>query len=149
MLLERVQGDVVPILYAVADGRLADHTVSLRNDAVHALRVFTRNPGFAAVTVIVLAVGIGAAASIFTVFSSLMLRPLPLPHPEQSVRVRARQILGANANAVIGARYDVYNPNSDANQQQPLRPGAARGRLADALGVDEMPAGDIAIPTSE
>jgi predicted permease len=60
---------------------------SRRNDAVHALRVFTRNPGFAAVTVVVLAVGIGAAASIFTVFSSLMLRPLPLPHPEQLVEL--------------------------------------------------------------
>src|ERR1700735_4123792 len=60
---------------------------ALRNDAVHALRVFWRNPGFSAITVIVLAVGIGAAASIFTVFSALMLRPLPLPHPEQLVEL--------------------------------------------------------------
>jgi len=60
---------------------------SRRNDAVHAFRVFTRNPGFATVTVVVLAVGIGAAASIFTVFSALMLRPVPLPHPEQLVEL--------------------------------------------------------------
>jgi NADH dehydrogenase [ubiquinone] 1 alpha subcomplex assembly factor 5 len=36
-----------------------------------------------------------------------------------------------------------------ATQQQPLRPGQAKTRLADALGVDERPAGDIAVPRSE
>ena len=36
-----------------------------------------------------------------------------------------------------------------ATQQQPLRPGQAKRRLADALGVDERPAGDIAVPRSE
>ena len=36
-----------------------------------------------------------------------------------------------------------------ATQQQPLRPGQAAGRLADALGVRERPAGDIAIPRKE
>ena len=57
------------------------------NDAKQALRIFFRNPGFAAVTVVVLAVGIGAATAIFTVFSALMLRPLALPHPEQLVEL--------------------------------------------------------------
>jgi SAM-dependent methyltransferase len=36
-----------------------------------------------------------------------------------------------------------------ATQQKPLRPGQATTRLADALGVEERPAGDIAIPRSE
>ncbi len=35
-----------------------------------------------------------------------------------------------------------------ATQQQPLRPGQATGRLADALGVDEHGAGDVAVPRS-
>lgn len=60
---------------------------SLRNDVFRALRVFSRSPGFSAITVIVLSVGIGAAAAIFTVFSALMLRPLPLPHPDQLVEL--------------------------------------------------------------
>jgi predicted permease len=60
---------------------------SRSNDAKQALRIFFRNPGFAAVTVVVLAVGIGAATAIFTVFSALMLRPLALPHPEQLVEL--------------------------------------------------------------
>src|ERR1700733_5719401 len=56
-------------------------------DGKYALRVFKRNPGFAAITVAVLALGIGAATAIFTVFSALMLRPLSLPHPEQLVEL--------------------------------------------------------------
>jgi predicted permease len=60
---------------------------SRRNDAKQAFRIFFRNPAFAAVAVIVLAVGIGAATAIFTVFSALMLRPLALPHPEQLVEL--------------------------------------------------------------
>jgi hypothetical protein len=51
---------------------------SRRNDLKQAFRIYFRNPGFAAVHVVVLAVGIGAA--IFTVFSVLMLLPLALPH---------------------------------------------------------------------
>ena len=60
---------------------------SRQNDMLQALRVFGRSPGFALVTATVLAVGIGAALSIFTVFSALMLRPLALPHPEQLVEL--------------------------------------------------------------
>jgi predicted permease len=60
---------------------------SRRNDIQQALRIFQRNPGFAAISVAVLALGIGSATAIFTVFSALMLRPLALPHPEQLVEL--------------------------------------------------------------
>lgn len=72
---------------------------SRRDDLKQAFRIYFRNPGFAAVHVVVLAVGIGAATAIFTVFSALMVRPLALPHPEQLVelsgvyRNRARMVL--------------------------------------------------------
>jgi predicted permease len=54
--------------------------------ARYALRAITRSPGFASIVVIVLAIGIGAAIAIFTVFNALMFRPLPLAHPEQLVQ---------------------------------------------------------------
>jgi predicted permease len=60
---------------------------SLRQDARYGLRVFTRTPGFASIVVIVLAVGIGAAIAVFTVFNALVFRPLPLAHPEQLVQL--------------------------------------------------------------
>jgi predicted permease len=60
---------------------------STRQYARYALRAITRSPGFASIVIIVLAVGIGAAIAVFTVFNALVLRPLPLPHPEQLVQL--------------------------------------------------------------
>ncbi|MGD0893129.1 MAG: ABC transporter permease [Terracidiphilus sp.] len=50
---------------------------------VYGFKAFSRSPVFAVVFVVALAVGIGAAVSVFTVVDALILRPLALPHPEQ------------------------------------------------------------------
>ena len=60
---------------------------SLRQDFFYGLRSFGRSPVFAIVFVLSLAVGIGAATSVFTLLDALVLRSLPLPHPEQLVQV--------------------------------------------------------------
>lgn len=60
---------------------------SLRQDFVYGFRSFSRSPGFASIFVLSLAVGIGAAISVFTLLSALVLRPLPLPHPERLVQI--------------------------------------------------------------
>src|SRR2546427_2192686 len=51
------------------------------------LRRFGRAPIFTAVTVLTLAVGIGANTSIFSVVDGVLLKPLPYPHPEELVAV--------------------------------------------------------------
>ncbi len=54
-------------------------------DARYALRTMRRNPGFTAVAVLSLALGIGANTAIFSLIDTLMLRLLPVREPEQLV----------------------------------------------------------------
>src|SRR5262245_53202671 len=56
---------------------------NLWRDIRHSVRMLRARPGFAAVAVITLALGIGANTAIFSVVRSLLLEPLPFPQPDR------------------------------------------------------------------
>jgi putative ABC transport system permease protein len=57
------------------------------HDVRHALRILAKNPGFTAVAVVMLAVGIGAATAIFSVVYGVLLRPLPYKDSDRIMAV--------------------------------------------------------------
>ena len=79
-----------------------------RQDVRFALRSFLRTPGFTAVAVLTLAVGIGANTAIFSAVNAMLLRPLPFREPDRLMQV----------NLIVPRRGDIP-PNDKAPWSYP------------------------------
>ena len=79
-------GSVAGTEEAVRDARGRWHQ-DLLKDVRYGLRSFRRNPGFAAIAVLSLAMGIGANTAIFSIVNSLMFRPRPVSDPDRLVEL--------------------------------------------------------------
>jgi predicted permease len=65
-----------------------EHLAILRQDARYALRRMAKEPGYVAIAVIILALGIGANTAIFSVLNAVLARPLPYAHGEKLLQVQ-------------------------------------------------------------
>ena len=81
-------------------------------DVRYALRQMVKNPGFALVAVVTLALGIGANTAIFSLIDAFLLRLLPVKDPQQLVVVRATLPKGGTRGDFPLAAFDRFR---DAN----------------------------------
>jgi hypothetical protein len=85
---------------------------SLYRDVRYAFRTLGREPGFFAVAVLIIGLGIGATTAMFSVVNPILLQQLPFREPERLVRV---------ANTGNGGLSSVTSRSGNGSAERPIR----------------------------
>jgi predicted permease len=108
-------------------------------DLRYACRLLGRSPGFTAVAVVSLAIGIGANCAIFSVADGLLLRPLPVARPGEVVTVGTVETLEAINASSINASYRDYLDIRDRSRSFASLAAYAYATVGFAIRPGEVP----------
>jgi predicted permease len=125
-------------LVDLAPTALREHAHVMSQDLRHAIRILAATPGFTAVAVLSLALGIGANAAIFSLLDSVVLKPLPVRNPHELVMLTDPEANGNWIGSEIGNRSLMTYPEFVALQAGTGKSFAAI--LASDSSMREVPA---------
>lgn len=111
-------GGMEQVKESVREVRAGALCEQLLQDVRFGARMLRKNPGFTAVAVLTIALGIGVNASIFAVFNSAALRPLSLPESRSVVGIyeTVRGVPRSNMGSLNFFSYPEYETYRDRNQ---------------------------------
>src|SRR6202011_6377516 len=97
--------------------RLTDHWTDLLQDVRYTFRTLGRDPGFAVVSILILALAIGANIAVFSVVNTLVLRPLPFPNAQELVWIAPPPSdCGFSCSTYTSDAYDEFRAGSRVYQ---------------------------------
>ena len=105
------------------DARRVNLIQDLIQDLRYGLRMLGRNPGFTAIAVITLALGIGANTAIFSVINSVLLESLPYKDPDRLVRLFSHPLKTSNNYSVSGEDYRDWAAENNSFESMTLFSG--------------------------
>jgi predicted permease len=109
-------GGVEQVHQIVRDRRGLPWLEVFGRDLRYAARTLLRTSGFSAVAILVMALGIGASVSLFTIIHSVLLRPLPFPQPDRLVALYGQDADSSHNTVAPGDFYDWQNASHGFEQ---------------------------------
>jgi len=97
-------------------------------DIRYALRALARAPGFAVVSIVTLALGIGATTIVYSLVDGVLLRPLPIHQPDRVVQ--AREINGGREGTIAWLNFVDWKSRATSYQQLAAWRGVTSSTLA-------------------
>jgi predicted permease len=120
----------------------------LRQDIRYAWRTLRRSPGFAAIVILTLGLGIGANTAIFSLMDQVMLRALPVDRPEELALIDAPGIYQGRTTGTQVMSVPMFRGLSAAKEADVLSGVFARFDVRATIGVGNSGAGSPGSPGS-
>jgi putative ABC transport system permease protein len=110
---------------------------TLFRDLRYGLRLLGKSPGFAALAILAIAIGIGANTAIFSVVDAILLRPLPYPEPGQLIAIGLHQRGTSGVHAMGVADFLAWRNQQKSFEHVAVVQGGASSFSLSGLGTPE------------